>query len=186
MPRVQAIETQYAGYRFRSRLEARWAVFFDRAGIAWDYEPEGLIVPVGRDYIRYLPDFWVQTGHWGEVKGHLEQKDLLRLLKIATGLSGCQTRGKADVVVFGNVPREGSCLWPVQLHWHDELWAVPWTIGKDCPVDTPRAPRIRLAHQHSDAINELLIEGFPIGHPDWAVEPLLAAQKARFEWGESG
>jgi hypothetical protein len=26
---VKAIETQYNGYRFRSRLEARWAVFFD-------------------------------------------------------------------------------------------------------------------------------------------------------------
>ena len=25
----------------RSRLEARWAVFFDTAGIAWQYEPEG-------------------------------------------------------------------------------------------------------------------------------------------------
>jgi hypothetical protein len=35
------IETRYAGCRFRSRLEARWAVFFDRLGIAWEYEPEG-------------------------------------------------------------------------------------------------------------------------------------------------
>jgi len=26
---IKAIETQYRGYRFRSRLEARWAVFFD-------------------------------------------------------------------------------------------------------------------------------------------------------------
>lgn len=25
----QVIETEYKGYRFRSRLEARWAVFFD-------------------------------------------------------------------------------------------------------------------------------------------------------------
>jgi hypothetical protein len=26
---IQAIETVYRGHRFRSRLEARWAVFFD-------------------------------------------------------------------------------------------------------------------------------------------------------------
>jgi hypothetical protein len=26
---IKAIETSYKGYRFRSRLEARWAVFFD-------------------------------------------------------------------------------------------------------------------------------------------------------------
>lgn len=26
---MKAIETEYNGYKFRSRLEARWAVFFD-------------------------------------------------------------------------------------------------------------------------------------------------------------
>lgn len=36
----KAIETRYRGYRFRSRSEARWAVFFDVAGIAWQYEPD--------------------------------------------------------------------------------------------------------------------------------------------------
>jgi hypothetical protein len=38
---IKLIETLYRGYRFRSRLEARWAVFFDVAGVAWQYEPEG-------------------------------------------------------------------------------------------------------------------------------------------------
>ena len=38
---IKAIETEYKGYRFRSRLEARWAVFFDALGLKWDYEPEG-------------------------------------------------------------------------------------------------------------------------------------------------
>jgi hypothetical protein len=27
--KIKAIETRYKGYRFRSRLEARWSVFFD-------------------------------------------------------------------------------------------------------------------------------------------------------------
>ncbi len=39
---MKAIETVYRGYRFRSRLEARWAVFFDEAGIDWRYEHEGI------------------------------------------------------------------------------------------------------------------------------------------------
>jgi hypothetical protein len=30
---ITALETRYAGYRFRSRIEARWAVFFTR--LAW-------------------------------------------------------------------------------------------------------------------------------------------------------
>jgi hypothetical protein len=38
---IKPIETLYRGYRFRSRLEARWAVFFDAAGIRWRYEEQG-------------------------------------------------------------------------------------------------------------------------------------------------
>lgn len=38
---IKPIETLYRGYRFRSRLEARWAVFYDAAGIRWRYEEEG-------------------------------------------------------------------------------------------------------------------------------------------------
>lgn len=38
---IQAIETSYKGCRFRSRLEARYAVFFDALGIEWQYEPQG-------------------------------------------------------------------------------------------------------------------------------------------------
>lgn len=50
----RAIETRYKGYRFRSRLEARWAVFFDALGLSWEYEPEGFELDGG---VRYLPDF---------------------------------------------------------------------------------------------------------------------------------
>lgn len=51
---IKAIETVYKGYRFRSRLEARWAVFFDHLGLRWEYEPEGFELGGG---VRYLPDF---------------------------------------------------------------------------------------------------------------------------------
>lgn len=50
---IKAIETRYKGYRFRSRLEARWAVFFDGVGIQWEYESEGF----DTGSARYLPDF---------------------------------------------------------------------------------------------------------------------------------
>lgn len=64
---VKAIETRYAGCRFRSRLEARWAVFFDALGVTWEYEPEGFELPSG----RYLPDFRIhlkKQDRWFEVK----------------------------------------------------------------------------------------------------------------------
>ena len=33
MREIKAIQTEYNGYLFRSRLEARWAVFFDACGV---------------------------------------------------------------------------------------------------------------------------------------------------------
>lgn len=50
---LRAIQTEYRGYKFRSRLEARWAVFFDALGVKWSYEVEGYELPSG----WYLPDF---------------------------------------------------------------------------------------------------------------------------------
>ena len=42
---LRPIETHYNGYRFRSRLEARWAVFFDALGWTYQYEPQGFLLP---------------------------------------------------------------------------------------------------------------------------------------------
>jgi hypothetical protein len=54
---MMPIQTRYAGCHFRSRLEARWAVFFDRLEIEWQYEPEGF--DLGRAG-WYLPDFRIE------------------------------------------------------------------------------------------------------------------------------
>lgn len=62
---IKAIETQYKGYRFRSRLEARWAVYLDAMGVRWYYEHEGYELASG----WYLPDFYLP-----ELKLHLEVK----------------------------------------------------------------------------------------------------------------
>jgi hypothetical protein len=58
---IKPIETYYKGYRFRSRLEARWAVFFDALGIKYQYEPQGFRMVYG---MRYLPDFALYNIHW--------------------------------------------------------------------------------------------------------------------------
>lgn len=54
---VNPIETEYNGYRFRSRLEARWAVFFDTLEIPYEYEAQGYSI----DGTPYLPDFILHT-----------------------------------------------------------------------------------------------------------------------------
>jgi len=62
---MKAIETIYKGYRFRSRLEARYAVLLDALGLAWEYEHEGFEF----DGERYLPDFYLpEADIFAEVK----------------------------------------------------------------------------------------------------------------------
>lgn len=63
---MKALETTYRGINYRSRTEARWAVFLDELRVAYNYEPEGF--DLGGDW--YLPDFWLPVpGIWLEVKG---------------------------------------------------------------------------------------------------------------------
>ncbi len=66
MEKIRSIQTEYNGYLFRSRLEARWAVFFDACGADWEYEPEGIVLSDGT---KYLPDFYLIDFHcYFEVK----------------------------------------------------------------------------------------------------------------------
>ena len=65
---IKPKETFFKGYRMRSRLEARWAVFFTELGIKWEYEYEGFDLSDGKGY---LPDFYLpifNNGTWCEVK----------------------------------------------------------------------------------------------------------------------
>lgn len=56
MQNIKPIETVYKGYRFRSRLEAKWAVYFDLIGIEYQYEHQGFVLD---KKINYLPDFFL-------------------------------------------------------------------------------------------------------------------------------
>jgi hypothetical protein len=80
---IKAIETRYAGCHFRSRLEARWAVFFDQLGIKWEYEVDGFELSTG----RYLPDFLLtDCSTWVEVRGTNDRVDLDHLAAVAAEL----------------------------------------------------------------------------------------------------
>jgi hypothetical protein len=63
---INAIETEYSGLLFRSKLEARHAMFFDKYLIKWEYEPH-YMEGVGQSY---LPDFYLpEIKIYFEVKG---------------------------------------------------------------------------------------------------------------------
>jgi len=80
---MKAISTSYKGYRFRSRLEARWAVFFDALGLEWEYEVEGFNLDNG---LNYLPDFFlpniVGRKAWIEVKPDIPYPDEVDVAKV--------------------------------------------------------------------------------------------------------
>lgn len=67
---MKAIETIYKGRRFRSRLEARWAIFFDAIDIGWEYETEGF--EIGNT--KYLTDFKLSSFGANEVDLFVEIK----------------------------------------------------------------------------------------------------------------
>lgn len=206
MTTIQAIETRYAGCRFRSRLEARWAVFFDTLGISWEYEPEGLLVSwrltLDEGRFRYLPDFRLpDLGLWAEVKGEWTEEECHRFCNAAASISsqdggGCS--GGNDVMVLGSVPRPGDPWAPWVLHMHKgdlvrtsfdgqggwwcrgEIVATDWG-GDDVYGGPDRKP---LTYWRT-----ALLEGDTLSA--WATQPQIkravqAARSARFEHGENG
>lgn len=136
---IKAIETRYAGCRFRSRLEARWAVFFDALGIRWEYEPEGVVcshritAPHLDKTFPYLPDFRLpDLGLWVEVKGSLTDEECLRLFDAAAHLSapggGC---GDGDnTLVLGPISITGPLYGFLNPESHNDFytWGLPWSL----------------------------------------------------------
>jgi len=77
MNNFKSIETVYDGHRFRSRLEARYAMFFNELHIKWVYEPEGFVLSDGT---CYLPDFYLpESDSFFEVKGIMSDKDMHKI-----------------------------------------------------------------------------------------------------------
>lgn len=95
---MKAIETYYLGYKFRSRVEARWAVFLSAMGIEWEYEKEGFVLSDGT---WYLPDFYLpkfEGGMFVEVKGEFtpEEIEKCKLLCKDSGKSVWMAEGTPD------------------------------------------------------------------------------------------
>lgn len=102
---IKPIETVYNGYRFRSRLEARWAVFFDAIGAKYKYEPEGYKL---EDGTLYLPDFYLENvsgrgtkNIFVEIKGALSEADLHKVEMFARN---------RNIIIFGDIPDKDNMM----------------------------------------------------------------------------
>lgn len=124
---IKPIETEYAGIMFRSRLEARWAVFFDTLGIEWEYEPEAFHLPSG----SYLPDFFLPSVNaWFEVKGRHAKDNHHKLFELVarTGIDGYIATGSmpTDLGVSGPVTRFMPHIWSMDDFDHYAWCVCPW------------------------------------------------------------
>lgn len=194
---IRPIETWYAGVRFRSRLEARWAVFFTRLGLDWEHEPQGFMVgPGGNEW--YLPDFHLpRLGLYLEVKPALaEQVDPkgVKRWEYFAGQVATEWDHGRTAMLCGSIPDPDTVdpLGPPRPHARYEQtvvmlgeWHAAWCVcpsGEHFDIQFQGrggrilcgCPRIQDDRQYFTANHHAILNAYG------------AARSARFEHGESG
>ena len=114
---LKPIPTTYAGCLFRSRLEARWAVFLDHLALEWHYEHEPFtLAPFG---YQYLPDFYIpELAAWIEVKPNDPDEEAQRKTDLFNYCLSCEddpVKSKERAfVLHGGIPwpypKEGNII----------------------------------------------------------------------------
>ena len=202
------IETEAFGRLFRSRLEARCAVFLEAMGLRWEYEPEGFELPSG----RYLPDFKVYDAnklsgfYWLECKGGIPTN---REVQLARELSKAT---KAAVAFFNCAIMDeirSMYLLLLDITKSESFSEIPCTAAKFLQgpfffanAETEKAAAgpaglIQLWDRPSIIDSQILKLGFTTAkpwllyidalEPEWPIDKAFAAVnqalKARFEHG---
>lgn len=95
---IKAFPTEYRGRTYRSRLEARWAAFFDLLG--WDVEYEPM------DLGAWSPDFLIRSPEGAEVLVEVKpitsfEKDIAAKMARATH----EVRSEASLLLVGLAPQ---------------------------------------------------------------------------------
>ena len=200
MSELKAIQTEYKGYKFRSRLEARWAVFLDALGVKWEYEPEGYDLENGS---AYLPDFrlynvFLNHGHrsrnctiYLEVKGQMNDEDAVkikRFFEAGRDPNNKYKESKYAVLVVGNIP-DGSDFNEVlrcmlkEANNHQNDWPSPFNFET---IDGDRYP----AFPGIDLQGTFTLFGYGDDYT-WCMDKQATerayrlARQARFEHGET-
>ena len=204
---AKPIETVYNGYRFRCRLEARWATFFDAVGLPYSYEPEGFVLD---DNTKYLPDFWLPSlKMWVEIKPFIEYTGSLSLDADPFSAPVIQKLRNCDL--FRMLRRFKNCQeWPIacivgQPGKH-RIWFFGWDLSDSsggeyeddnaawCVANGQVTLNVHIASPdreiYSDSLYGDCLEHFTYARDHrHIVGPINAALKharqARFEHGET-
>ncbi len=83
LSRFANIPTKYNGINFRSRLEARWAAFFDQLKWEWEYEPIDLngwipdfIIKGTNNVLVEVKPYDISQLSWEDISEYLESEDV--------------------------------------------------------------------------------------------------------------
>lgn len=185
---IKPIETHYLGYRFRSRLEARWAVFFQALGVKFEYEPEGFDLGDG---LKYLPDFRLRDvliHHqakfplkelYVEVKGILNPDDIKKIERFTK--ESVDSEGyirKRPLFIVGDIPLDGWDL--VDKNYKN------FNFYSFCYVDLDNYPAFPTVENGRFCLLGGDYTGYVKGAEEAMERAFQAARGARFEHGEKG
>jgi len=177
---MKAIETEYAEHLFRSRLEARYAVFLDTVGEKWVYEPDTYDL----DGEWYLPDFWLpRMNCFLEIKGPQPTESEIRKCRKLQYHSG-----KAVLIAYG-LPNQNEMIW---FAWDSgdsgggmDEYPVKWGLDENRQLTLV----LRDYNPNRTYFSEEWKVAF-VPSDDWAdmalVQPAITkAKQARFEFGQT-
>jgi len=212
---IKPIETVYKGYRFRSRLEARWAVFFDTLGIEWEYEPEGYKIGLvfeewKKEQRWYLPDFhFPKLKSWVEVKGDADNLDFNLLVDAVDWSCGLPDMAwsmgdNRGLLVLGPIPYMSGVSWkpahPILQHYKGAVLSLAVFVPGGIEIVEEQLAWFdsTWGDQSGLAWTSELKKYFRGEYGKEATEPIkwaenlivkaayTAARSARFEYGERG
>lgn len=178
---LRAIETTYLGYRFRSRLEARWAAFLTRLGVKFEYESEGYDL----NGTRYLPDFWLPGNRtFIEVKAQrgdgVDRKPLAAVEAAPNLFSRDSDNPHHMVIVYGD-PLNGDSD---EIRWFGETWVSKAGFPRVCPwchqISFSGRRSTRATWTSDCACGSLELPE----RQAFVTDAALAARQARFEFGD--
>ena len=199
---VKAIETNYMGCRFRSRLEARWAVFFDALGWDWEYEKQGYTIGCyEEDEVPWLPDFEIVTPSrqhfYVEVKGdpdYFADGEWLGRFDFhggPPGFSDCGWSNQYDkdhkpLIILGDIPRFDAkhvvFYTPIIVHYKG-VRGYLGEIAQDGVYPQKHFHWDNISHGNGMKDFQIIAD-HPRDSDDAVNKALRAASGARFEHGE--
>lgn len=191
---IKTIQTEYKGYLFRSRLEARWAVFFDAIGAEWEYEPEGFC----ENGVYYLPDFRVKCwGYREPFSIEEESSDLYIEVKNDTGkISKAECDKIATfshykpILIVTGIPEPNDWIGWITDRWDNPICSSSKGEGL-CPYNFQTIDGdYYAAYPCISDDGEFFLAGADSNYLWWAdmartASAYKAARQARFEHGET-